>query len=111
MATIGLDKLYYATITEAQDTGEETYGTPKKLAEAISVELSVESAEGSLYADDKVSESVREFSGGTISINTNDIAPADLAHILGATVDKNGVVIQTAEDSPKPVALGFRAKK
>ena len=52
MATIGLDKLYYATITEAQDTGEETYGTPKKLAEAISVELSVESAEGSLYADD-----------------------------------------------------------
>lgn len=111
MATIGLDKLYYATITEAQDTGEETYGTPKKLAEAISVELSVESAEGSLYADDKVSESVREFSGGTISINTNDIAPADLADILGATVDKNGVVIQTAEDSPKPVALGFRAKK
>ena len=111
MATIGLDKLYYATITEAQDTGEETYGTPKKLAEAISVELSVESAEGSLYADDKVSESVREFSGGTISINTNDIAPADLANILGATVDKNGVVIQTAEDSPKPVALGFRAKK
>lgn len=111
MATIGLDKLYYAPITEAEGTGEETYGSPKKLAEAISVELSVESAEGSLYADDKVSESVREFSGGTISINTNDIAPADLAAILGSTVDKNGVLIQTSEDSPKPVALGFRAKK
>ena len=28
MATIGLDKLYYATITENPDTGEETYATP-----------------------------------------------------------------------------------
>ena len=28
MATIGLDKLYYATITENPDTGEETYAKP-----------------------------------------------------------------------------------
>ena len=51
MATIGLDKLYYASITE--DTlGEETYGTPKVLAKAISAELSVELVEAILYADD-----------------------------------------------------------
>mgnify|MGYP006956076632 CR=1 FL=1 len=34
MATIGLDKLYYAKITEA-DNGDETYGTPTQLAKAI----------------------------------------------------------------------------
>ena len=28
MATIGLDKLHFAPITEAPTTGEETYGTP-----------------------------------------------------------------------------------
>ena len=31
MATIGLDKLYYAKITE-DETGNETYETPKTLA-------------------------------------------------------------------------------
>ncbi len=31
MATIGLDKLYYARVTENPDTGEETYATPTPL--------------------------------------------------------------------------------
>ena len=34
MATIGLDRLYYAKITE-NDAGEETYGTPEQLAKAL----------------------------------------------------------------------------
>ena len=34
MATIGLDKLFYAPITEAAN-GDETYGTPVQLAKAI----------------------------------------------------------------------------
>ena len=50
MATIGLDKLYYATITD-DENGEEIYGTPTQLAKAISAELSVELAEATLYAD------------------------------------------------------------
>ena len=43
MATIGLDRLYYAKITE-NDAGEETYNTPEQLAKAISADLSVELA-------------------------------------------------------------------
>lgn len=42
MATIGLDKLYYASISEDPTSGEETYAVPKPLAKAISAELSVE---------------------------------------------------------------------
>ena len=53
MATIGLDKLFYAPITEDENE-EETYGTPVQLAKAISVELSVELAEAVLYADDGI---------------------------------------------------------
>ena len=60
MATIGLDRLYYAKITE-NDAGEETYGTPSQLAKAISADLSVELAEATLYADDGASEIVKEF--------------------------------------------------
>jgi hypothetical protein len=40
MATIGLDRLYYAKITE-NENGEETYDTPVPLAKAITAELSV----------------------------------------------------------------------
>ena len=34
MATIGLDKLYYAKITE-DENGDETYGTPSQLAKTM----------------------------------------------------------------------------
>lgn len=67
MATIGLDRLYYAKITE-NDAGEETYGTPEQLAKAISADLSVELAEATLYADDGASEIVKEFKSGTLSL-------------------------------------------
>ena len=60
MATIGLDKLYYAKITEGED-GSETYGSPVQLAKAMSAELSVELAEATLYADDGAAEIVKEF--------------------------------------------------
>ena len=65
MATIGLDKLYYAKITE-DENGDETYATPKLLAKAISADLSVELNEATLYADDGVAELVNEFKGCTL---------------------------------------------
>lgn len=43
MATIGLDKLYYAKITEGEN-GEETYEAPVQLAKAMSADMSVELA-------------------------------------------------------------------
>ena len=72
MATIGLDKLYYAPITE-NSNGEETYGTPVQLAKAISAELSVELNEAILYADDGQAESVKEFKSGSISLNIDPL--------------------------------------
>lgn len=74
MATIGLDRLYYAKITE-NDAGEETYGTPFQLAKAISADLSVELAEATLYADDGASEIVKEFKSGTLSLGIDDPRP------------------------------------
>ena len=110
MATIGLDKLYYATITD-DENGEEIYGTPTQLAKAISVELSVELAEATLYADDGAAEIVKEFKNGTISLGVDDIGSTTAAALTGVTVDKNNVVVSNSEDGGDPVAVGFRAKK
>lgn len=109
MATIGLDKLYYADITE-DESGDETYGTPVQLAKAISADLSVELNEEILYADDGESEIVKEFKGGTLSLGVDDIGNEVASKLVGATIDKNGVLISGGEDAAKPVAVGFRAK-
>ena len=110
MATIGLDKLYYATITD-DENGEEIYGTPTQLAKAISAELSVELAEATLYADDGAAEIVKEFKNGTISLGVDDIGSTTAAALTGVTVDTNNVVVSNSEDGGDPVAVGFRAKK
>ena len=110
MATIGLDKLFYAEITEDSD-GNETYGVPASLAKAISADLSVELAEATLYADDGASEIVKEFKSGTLSLGVDDIGNDAASVLTGATIDSNNVVISTSEDGGKPVAIGFRAKK
>ena len=104
MATIGLDKLYYAPITENAN-GEETYGTPVQLAKAISADLSVELAEATLYADDGASEVVKEFKSGTLSLGVDDIGASVAAALTGVTIDRNKVIISTSEDSTAPVAV------
>lgn len=110
MATIGLDMLHYAKITEDAE-GNETYDTPAKLAKAISADLSVELAEATLYADDGAAEIVKEFKSGTLSLGVDDIGAAVASDLTGATIDQNGVVISAGEDGGDPVAIGFRAKK
>ena len=110
MATIGLDKLFYAKITEDKD-GNETYATPVQLAKAMTADLSVELAEATLYADDGASEIVKEFKSGTLSLGVDDLGGRVASDLTGAVIDSNGVVISTAEDGGDPVAVGFRAKK
>ena len=110
MATIGLDKLFYAKITEDKD-GNETYATPVQLAKAMTADLSVELAEATLYADDGAAEIVKEFKSGTLSLGVDNLGGAVASDLTGSTIDNNGVVISTAEDGGTPVAVGFRAKK
>ena len=54
MATIGLDKLYYAKITE-NDNGDETYGTPTQLA---NIALNCEGSEIAGIGDPKGAGSI-----------------------------------------------------
>lgn len=110
MATIGLDKLYYAKITE-DSNGNETYGTPLQLAKAMKADLSVELAEATLYADDGPAEIVKEFKTGTLSLGIDDIGVTAAEDLTGANLDDNHVVVSGSEDGGSPVAVGFRAKK
>ena len=110
MATIGLDRLFYAKITEAPN-GNETYGVPKALAKAINADLSIELNEATLYADDAASEIVREFKSGKLTLGVDDIGNEVAEDLTGASIDDNGVLVSTGEDTATPVAIGFRARK
>lgn len=110
MATIGLDRLFYAKITE-DENGIETYGTPKILAKAMTAELSVELIEAILYADDGASEIVKEFNSGTLTLGIDDIGSIAAQDLTGSKIDSNNVVVSRSEDGGNPVAVGFRAKK
>ncbi len=107
--TVGLRDLFYAVCTE--EDGVETYGEPKRMAEAMTADLSVKTADGSLYADDTLSESVTEFASGTLKLGVKDLTPEVLAELLGQTVDKDKVVWAGKDDEPPYLAVGFRAKK
>ena len=110
MATIGLDKLFYAKITEDAN-GHETYAKHAQLAKAMTAELSVELAEATLYADDGAAEIIKEFQSGTLSLGIDDIGTTIASDLTGAVIDENHVLISSSEDGGTPVAIGFRAKK
>jgi phi13 family phage major tail protein len=110
MATIGLRDLYRAPITVDVD-GKETYGAPIRMAKVISAQLAVTVAEANLYADDAIDETVKEFVSGELTLNVNDLLPADLAALLGQTQDDDKVVYGGENDDPPYFAIGFRAKK
>jgi len=110
MATIGMDKLYYAKITE-DESGHETYDTPKVLAKAMTADLSVELAEATLYADDAAAEVYKAFKSGTLSLGVDDLANGAAEDLTGAHVDDNGVLVSAVEDISTAVAIGFRAQK
>lgn len=109
MATIGMDKLYYAAITDGANG--ETYGSPALIGKAMSADLSISYAEGELYGDDMLAESVREFQSGTITLGTTNLDASVVAALTGARVDSHGALIDASEDSRPYVAVGFRAKK
>ena len=73
--------------------------------------MTVELAEGELYADDALSEKVSEFKSGKLSLGVDDIGTATAAALTGVSVDSNNVVVSASEDGGNPVAIGFRAKK
>lgn len=109
MATVGLDKLYYAGIIPAAGENPAEYDTPQPLAGAISVDVTVEAHDAPLYADDGVLYHAREFKSGKITINVADIGIAAAQALLGVAKDnKNALVFAEGASGPE-VAIGFRS--
>lgn len=85
MENIGLKYLICAPVTETETS--VTYADGLVMSYAISVDLSVEVNEASLYRDDKIIENIKEFKSGTLSLNGDHLRYEVLAVILSHTVE------------------------
>lgn len=104
----GLSNVYYAILTEADNTAP-AYGTPKKLAGAVSLELSQEGAETNFYADNIEYFRVSQYNGYSGSLEMAKITDEALKDIWGFGYDTtNKIVFESADAEAKPFALLFQ---
>lgn len=110
-STIGFRDVVFALI-ESDDANGTTYGDVEDLVGAISLNISEQSSEADVqYCDDGEYDAVYpdpEFSG---DLTLADLPPAKAAKILGARIDKNGVLVRNGADKPPYFALGAKSLK
>ena len=97
--------------------GKVSYGEKVKVGEAMNADIAFTFAEGRLYAEGKLSEYIKEITGGTISIAVKDIAQDAQKTMYGAS-EKNRTIsdapikgiVYTAKDSASYVGISFYCK-
>ncbi len=111
MATVGLKNLYYAPLSGDTVSGV-TYGTPVKIAGAISVDINPSVNFATLYGDDAPFAADSSMSEITVTVEACDLTLEDQAALLGHTVDSTTKqLVAKADDTAPYVALAFEAKK
>jgi phi13 family phage major tail protein len=106
---IGLKDIHIATITKDDDTGA-TYGTPEKLERAVSAKISPKVNSENIYSDDIVEDVISAFDSVEVEIELNQLSLTSRATLQGAKVVK-GVLIESKDDLPPTIAMGFKSKK
>ena len=100
MAGIGLSKPYYA-LYNWSGSGNPTYTQGGKLGKATALELSLnESGTNSLYADNGPAEMDTKFSGGSLSVSTDELLPTPMLAALGLKAERiqaEGLTTQNAQ--------------
>lgn len=100
MAKIGLKYPVYK--------GENAAG---RIAKAIQADITVETNDATLYADDGVAETDKSFRRGTITLGLDDLPDEAQVALLGHTKDDNGEITAHYEDAPPYVGIGFYGTK
>jgi len=110
MATIGLKDVYYAVITQDDETGT-TYDTPKKFSPAMTLTKTPSYNRSNLRGDDRVVATAGSKGPMSVSVGLTDLTKEAKIDVLGMKVSDTGGIIYGSNDQPKDVALLYKAKK
>lgn len=105
MAKIGLKNFLFGILTESGDPATATYGTAQKPAKAISCNVSINSSDAKLYADDALAESDTSFVDGSVTLGIDDEDIEMMGTLLGHTVTQ-GEMVRKSSDAAPYVGLG-----
>lgn len=84
MATIGLSKPYYAKYSNAGSV--VTYSGGGVMGKAVEANIEIESSEdNNLYADNTIAETDKTFTGGTLTLTTDELSQEIAKVLLGVT--------------------------
>ena len=100
MANIGLSKPYIATYVNT--SGTITYSARTVLGKYTEIDISLDSAdENILYADNGPAETDSQFSGGTVTVTTDDLRPDAFKTALGLVEAAIAATMATTNPTPK----------
>ena len=100
MANIGLSKPYLATYVNT--AGTVTYSARNFLGKYTEIDISLDSAdENVLYADNGPAETDSQFSGGTVTVTTDDLRPDAFKTALGLVEAAIAATMATTNPAPK----------
>ena len=116
MATIGIKHPVYAVISTMNTGAKPTYTAAKSgiLGKATKADVTLNFAEGSLYADDSLAEYATKFQNGTIAAGFDELTPQKYADILGYRIDATGgtsILRKGAKDAAPHVGFGYYKTK
>lgn len=82
MATIGLSKPYYGVYSNVGTT--VSYASGSVMGKATEANIEIETSEdNNLYGDNGIAETDRQFTGGTLTLSTDDLSQEVSKAILG----------------------------
>ena len=91
MATIGVSKPYYAVYSNTGST--VSYASGGVMGKAKQVDIEIETSEdNNLYADNGIAETDRQFTGGALTLSTDDLSQQVSKAILGLKEQALGTI-------------------
>lgn len=108
MAQIGLKYLVFAPITQYNEEAAPTYGAGFVVGKAIKADLTLNFAEGKLYADDVLAEYSSQYQDGTIAVGVDEIEDEQRAAMFGYKIEtESGTPVLKRGAKSIPVHGGF----
>lgn len=111
MPLVGLKNVHVVKITAESSTATTYDAVIRPLAMAVSADIKPSVSTDTFYSDDQLTETVNALGDIAVDLEVGHLATADLAYLLGGTVNSDGVLELSASDQAPYVALGFESLK
>ena len=110
MSKIGIEYLVMGELGTSTSGSAATYTNARTMGTTVNISGSPNTNDAKDYGDDNAVETDNSVTGGTLSIEKNELALDEYAFLLGHEYDAEDGVISNAEDVPPFLGVGIIGK-